>query len=113
MFQEEDVTLDILQQLTEDQLRQIGIRTLGQRIRILNTAQTIVRIEEEEIIEENDNVENGEERRLGEDEENDNVENEENVEGENEDELIDEGSGQGDNGNIEEGREPTDDDERR
>ena len=42
LFQREEISVEVLPSVTEEQFRQMGVRTLGQTIRILNTARQLV-----------------------------------------------------------------------
>ena len=42
LFQREETSVEVLPSVTEEQFRQMGVRTLGQRIRIVNAARQLV-----------------------------------------------------------------------
>ena len=42
LLTEEEIDLPVLAQLSEEQLSRIGIRTMGQRVRIINAAQQAI-----------------------------------------------------------------------
>ena len=42
LFQREEISVEVLPSVTEEQFRQMGVRTLGQRIRIVNAARQLV-----------------------------------------------------------------------
>ena len=44
LFRSEEITLDLLPEVTEAQLQRIGVRTLGQRMRIVRSAQNQLEI---------------------------------------------------------------------
>ena len=73
---EEEIDLPVLAQLSEEQLSRIGIRTMGQRVRMMNAAQAMISVGQnvnENIVEEPE-----------EDDDVGGVEGEENVEGQEE-----------------------------
>ena len=41
---EEEIDLPVLAQLSEEQLSRIGIRTMGQRVRMMNAAQAMISV---------------------------------------------------------------------
>ena len=90
---EEEIDLPVLAQLSEEQLSRIGIRTMGQRVRMMNAAQAMISVGQnvnENIVEEPE-----------EDDDVGGVEGEENVEGQEEEHDVEGGEGEEDN----EGRE--------
>ena len=42
MFQREEISVKVLPSVPEEQFRQMGVRTLGQKIRIVNAARQLV-----------------------------------------------------------------------
>ena len=42
LFQREEISVEVLPSVTEEQVRHMGVRTLGQRIRIVNAARHLV-----------------------------------------------------------------------
>ena len=92
---EEEIDLPVLAQLSEEQLSRIGIRTMGQRVRMMNAAQAMISVGQnvnENIVEEPE-----------EDDDVGGVEGEENVEGQEEEHDVEGGEGEGEEDN--EGRE--------
>ena len=82
LLTEEEIDLPVLAQLSEEQLSRIGIRTMGQRVRIINAAQQAMAASRlgqnviENVVEDQPEVAGGEEQEYV-----DGVEGEEDVEG--------------------------------
>ena len=111
LLTEEEIDLPVLAQLSEEQLSRIGIRTMGQRVRIINAAQQAMAASRlgqnviENVVEDQPEVAGGEEQEYV-----DGVEGEEDVEGLEEEGDVEGGEAEEDieDGEAEDGEEEED-----